>query len=178
MMMFRNFRNQIVNITAYSGIVVAGFAITDYNREVLRANSNLSYTIPKEYLANKLEILHEEANTDNLKYCNIVAYRHLCLELHNLYLIASRNRQEIILDQELMDHELIDDEAKRKNPKLLKNTEEECKYANILKINELTTRNNTIITMQMCRRAMLRNGFYVMWFKTFIGRFQTFILSR
>ena len=166
-MLFRPFRSHLLNIAAYSGGVVAGFAITDYNRKVLRrATYNSSFTIPKEYLANKLEILHEEAITDKLRYGNIVAYRDLCLELHNLYLVASRNRHEIMFDEELMD-----DEAKRGNP----NTELECAYATTLKIDDLTARNNTVLTMQMCRRAMLRNGFYVLWFKTFIGRFQTFI---
>lgn len=166
MMMFRPLFGQFDNIAAYSVGVVIGGAITDYNRGVLRANHNLIFTVPKEHLANKLEILHEDAVTNKLQYCNIVAYRDLCIELHNLFLVASRDRYEIMLDKKLTDYEM----------KWSSESEKEMyEYTNTLEINDLAARNNTIFTMQMCRRAMLRNGFYMMWFNTFIGRFRTFI---
>ena len=49
---------------------------------------------------------HSATVFDLRPVANIVAYRDLCLELHNLFLVASRDRYEIMLDKKLIDYEM------------------------------------------------------------------------
>ena len=143
-------RTHLINITAYSGMLVAGFATIDYNRKISHSNNNCSYITPKNILANNLNLLHKAALNNNLKYCNIIENQNMCIELHNLFMVALKKHNDILLDKELIDNTNMTPED----------------------IKEMVVRHNTNLTMQMCRRAMLRNGFFVMWFKTFVERSQ------
>jgi hypothetical protein len=142
------FRNQLFSVTAYSGMFVLSSAFVDYNRDVSNANKNLSFTIPRQYLVEKLERLHNLASRNELDYVDFVTKRDLCLEMRNLYLVAKKQRDN-----------MVDDEWFVRSQNMT-----------TISIEEMVARQNYIFTMQMCRRAMLRNGLYIMWFDTFIGR--------
>lgn len=141
-------RNQLFSVTAYSGMFVLGSAFVDYNRDVSNANKNLSFTLPPQYLAEKIEKLHNLASRNELDYVDIVTKRDLCIELRNLYLVSKKQRDN-----------MVDDEWFVRSQNMT-----------TLSIEEMVARQNDVFTMQMCRRAMLRNGLYMMWFDTFIGR--------
>ena len=167
-------RNQLFSVTAYSGMFVLSSAFVDYNRDVNNANKNLddltsgfavhqiedshsiakdyrlrmSFTLPPQCLAEKLEQLHNLASRNELNYVDIVTKRDLCLETYNLYLVARKQRDN-----------MVDDEWFVRSQNMT-----------TLSIEEMVARQNDVFTMQMCRRAMLRNGLYIMWFDTFTGR--------
>ena len=146
--MMMMFRNQLFSVTAYSGMFALSSAFVDYNRDISNANKNSSYTLPPKSLAEKLEQLHNIASRNELDYVDIVTKRDLCLEMRNLYLFAKKQRDNMVDDEWFVSSQNM----------------------TTLSIEKMVARQNDVFTMQMCRRAMLRNGLYMMWFDTFIGR--------
>ena len=180
-MVIEMLRTHLINITAYSGMLVAWCATIDYNRKISHSNNNCSYITPKNILANNLNLLHKAALNNNLKYCNIIENQNMCIELHNLFMVALKKHNSILFDKELIDNTNMGDLQSRKAaqqitdfPEKAPSRSEESYHQKMTPedIKEMVVRHNTNLTMQMCRRAMLRNGFFVMWFKTFVERSQ------
>lgn len=131
----------VVTLSSF-GFFLSGFAVVDYNRKIeITQEEMASFQQRKsQHLGEALEQLHTKAFLQSMAYNNIKSNRTRCVELFFLHHRAERKKLELKDDPEFKDM-----------------TPGECE--------ELVASEFCEFGKRMCRRAMIRNGHFIKWFK-------------
>lgn len=138
------YQNQYRTLLIYSGATVAGFAVVDFTREIDTKICGDFSMRRYVHLAESLEQLHSAAFDGTIQYADILINRDKSVELYYLSAIAEKHYSAYTRHPELQD-------------------------ADTAKIESLVVRKNYIFAMRMCRRAMIRNGHFIKWFKAMLA---------
>ncbi len=118
--------------------LVGSFAILDSQRAIDVDECGGFVQEHSAHLEQSLEQIHSIAFDGNLRYNEMVHYRHKTIELYYLYTVAADKYADVIAMPGLAHHER----------------------------SELATtvaRNNQLLAVAMCRQSMIRNGHVVNW---------------
>ena len=142
----RQIKTQPIAVVLSSfGLFLSCFAVVDYSRNMV-INEEVNREFKKrgsKHLGDSLEQLHFEAYLQSITFNNIKVNRYKCIELFVLYKRAEMRKLELKNDDEFQNL-----------------TESACE---VLAASEL---NN--FGQRMCRRAMIRNFYFIKWFKAVI----------
>ena len=136
--------NQLRTVLIYSAATISGFAVVDFTREIdIKMCENFN---PKshDHLAESLDQLHYSAFDGKMEYKDIMLNRNKSIELHYLSAVAEKHLAFFKSSPELQTDDIAD-------------------------IKSMVARKNTLFTLRMCRRAMIRNGHVIKWFKAMVA---------
>ena len=135
--------NQLRTVLIYSAATISGFAVVDFTREIdIKMCENFN---PKsDHLAESLEQLHYSAFDGKMEYKDIMLNRNKSIELHYLSAVTEKHLAFFKSSPELQTDDIAD-------------------------IKSMVARKNTLFTLRMCRRAMIRNGHVIKWFKAMVA---------
>ena len=137
-------RNPLRTVLIYSAAAISGFAVVDFTREIdIKMCGNFN---PKSsnHLAESLEQLHSAASDGKIRYGEILFNRNRSIELHYISAVAEKHLASFKSSPELQSEDIAD-------------------------IQSMVARKNTLFTMRMCRRAMIRNGHVIKWFEAMVA---------
>lgn len=137
-------QNHLRTVLIYSAATISGFAVVDFTREIdIKMCDNF---IPKshDHLAKSLEQLHYSAFDGKMEFKDILLNRNKSIELHYLSAVAEKHLTFFKSCPELQTDDIAD-------------------------IKSMVARKNTLFTSRMCRRAMIRNGHVIKWFKAMVA---------
>lgn len=134
----------VVTLSSF-GFFLSGFAFNDYNRNMeITEEEMASFKQRKsKHLGESLEQLHSKAFLQSMTYNNIKVNRNRCVELFFLHHSAEKKKLELKDDPEFKDMPTG-----------------ECE--------ELVASEFYEFGQRMCRRAMIRNGHFIKWFKAIV----------
>ena len=136
--------NQLRTVLIYSAATISGFAVVDFTREIdIKMCENFN---PKshDHLAESLEQLHYSAFDGKMKYKDMILNRNKSIELHYLSTVAEKHLAFFKSSPELQTDDIAD-------------------------IKSMVARKNTLFTLRMSRRAMIRNGHVIKWLKAMVA---------